>query len=247
MQKVDLVVQKREISGKGPARQLRFQGKIPAVLYSAGKSTRIILNPSDVRKIVNSKTGENTMLNMKIEGEKSQQDRLAIFRDFQKDPLTGEVLHVDLFEISIDKPLRVKVPLEMMGSPIGVKEGGVLQHLIREVEIEGLPLAIPDHLKFDVSSLPIGGAVHVDDIPLVEGIQMLSEGRQVVVSVSAPISEEKLSALLESVPKEAKEPEVIGKKKEEEGAATEGKEGKGEAKGKKEEAKEEKKETKAKS
>ncbi|MHB8481785.1 MAG: 50S ribosomal protein L25 [Nitrospiria bacterium] len=245
MQKVDLIVQKREISGKGPARQLRFQGKIPAVLYSAGKSTRIVLNPSDVRKIVHSKTGENTMLNMKIEGEKSQQDRLAIFRDFQKDPLTGEILHVDLFEISIDKPLRVKVPLEMVGNPIGVKEGGVLQHLIREVEIEGLPLAIPDHLKFDVTSLPIGGAVHVDEIPLVEGIQMLSEGRQVVVSVSAPISEEKLSALLESVPKEVKEPEVIGKKKEEEPVA-EGKEGKGEAKGKKEEAKEEKKETKAK-
>ncbi len=244
MQKVDLTVQKRETSGKGPARQLRFQGKIPAVLYSAGKSARIVLNPSDVKRVIHSKTGENTILNMKIEGEENQQDRLAIFKDFQKDPLTGAVLHVDLFEISIDKPLRVKVPLEMVGSPIGVKEGGILQHLIREVEIEGLPLAIPDHLKFDVSSLPIGGAVHVDEIPLVEGIQMLSEGRQVVVSVSAPISEEKLSALLESVPKEAKEPEVIGKKKEEEGAATEGK---GEAKGKKEETKEDKKETKAKS
>ncbi|MBI1820104.1 MAG: 50S ribosomal protein L25 [Nitrospirae bacterium] len=243
MQKVDLTVQKREISGKGPARQLRFQGKIPAVLYSAGKSARIVLNPSDVKRVIHSKTGENTILNMKIEGEENQQDRLAIFKDFQKDPLTGAVLHVDLFEISIDKPLRVKVPLEMVGNPVGVKEGGILQHLIREVEIEGLPLAIPDHLKFDVSSLPIGGAVHVDEIPLVEGIQMLSEGRQVVVSVSAPISEEKLSALLESVPKETKEPEVIGKKKEEEGAA----EGKGEAKGKKEEAKEEKKETKAKS
>ncbi len=241
MQKIDLMVQKREISGKGPARQLRMIGRIPAVLYGAGKSTRVTLNPVDVHKIVHSKTGENTMLNMKFEGETGKQDRLAIFKDFQKDPITDKILHVDLFEISIDKPIRVRVPLEMVGSPIGVKEGGILQHLIREVEIEGLPLAIPDHIPFDVSSLPIGGAFHVDEIPLVEGITMLSEGRQVVVSVAAPISEEKLTALLETVPKEAKEPEVIGKKKEEEGA-----EGKTEAKPKKEEAKEDKKESKAK-
>lgn len=241
MQKIDLMVQKREISGKGPARQLRMIGRIPAVLYGAGKSTRVTLNPVDVHKIVHSKTGENTMLNMKFEGETGKQDRLAIFKDFQKDPITDKILHVDLFEISIDKPIRVSVPLEMVGNPIGVREGGILQHLIREVEIEGLPLAIPDHIPFDVSSLPIGGAFHVDEIPLVEGITMLSEGRQVVVSVAAPISEEKLTALLETVPKEAKEPEVIGKKKEEEGA-----EGKAEAKPKKEEAKEDKKESKAK-
>lgn len=241
MQKIDLMVQKREISGKGPARQLRMIGRIPAVLYGAGKSTRVTLNPVDVHKIIHSKTGENTMLNMKFEGETGKQDRLAIFKDFQKDPITDKILHVDLFEISIDKPIRVRVHLEMTGSPIGVKEGGILQHLIREVEIEGLPLAIPDHIPFDVSSLPIGGAFHVDEIPLVEGITMLSEGRQVVVSVAAPISEEKLTALLESAPKEAKEPEVIGKKKEEEGA-----EGKAEAKPKKEEAKEDKKESKAK-
>jgi large subunit ribosomal protein L25 len=241
MQKVDLSVKKREASGKGPARQLRAKGLIPAVLYGAGKATGITLNPLDVHKIVHSKSGENTMLNMKFEGEPGQSDRLAIFRDFQKDPLTGAVLHVDLFEISIDKPIRVNVPLEMTGSPQGVKEGGVLQHLIREVEIEGLPLLIPDHLKFDVSSLTIGHAVHVDEIPLVEGIKMLSEGRQVVVSISAPMSEEKLSALLEATPKETKEPELVGKKKEEEGAPAA--EGKGEAKPKKEE---EKKEPKAK-
>lgn len=241
MQKVDLVVKNRETSGKGPARQLRMKGLIPAVLYSSGKATALTLNPLDVHKIVHSKSGENTMLNMKFEGETGQKDRLAIFRDFQKDPLTGAVLHVDLFEISIDKPIRVKVPLEMTGSAAGVKEGGILQHLIREVEIEGLPMAIPDHLRFDVSSLAIGQAVHVDEIPLVEGIKMLSEARQVVVSISAPMSEEKLTALLESAPKETKEPEVLGKKKEEEAAPAA--EGKGEGKGKKEE---EKKEPKAK-
>ncbi len=241
MQKVDLVVKKREVSGKGPARQLRMKGLIPAVLYGGGKATALTLNPLDVHKIVHSKSGENTMLNMKFEGETGQKDRLAIFRDFQKDPLTGAVLHVDLFEISIDKPIRVKVPLEMTGSAAGIKEGGILQHLIREVEIEGLPMAIPDHLKFDVSSLAIGHAVHVDEIPLVEGIKMLSEGRQVVVSIAAPMSEEKLTALLETTPKETKEPELLGKKKEEEAApATEGK---GEGKAKKEE---EKKEPKAK-
>ncbi|MFI5303547.1 MAG: 50S ribosomal protein L25 [Nitrospiria bacterium] len=241
MQKVDLVVKRREMTGKGPARQVRAKGMIPSVLYGNGSATAITLNPLEVLKIVHSKSGENTMLNMKIEGESSQKDRLAIFRDFQKDPLTGAILHVDLFEISIDKPIRVNVPLEMVGSPIGVKEGGILQHLIREVEIEGLPMAIPDHLKFDVSSLVIGHAVHVDEIPLVEGIKMLSEGRQVVVSIAAPISEEKLSALLESAPKEAKEPELVGKKKEEE--AVPPVEGKGEGKVKKEE---EKKEPKAK-
>lgn len=236
MQRVDLSVQKREAGGKGPSRQLRFKGRIPAVLYGEGKSTMLTVNPSDVRKIVYSKSGENTMLNLRVEGD--DRARLAIFRDFQKDPLTGHFLHVDFFEISIDKPLRVKVALEMTGTAAGLKEGGILQHVIREVEIEGLPTAIPDHIRFDVSSLVIGEAFHVDQIPAVEGIKILSDGRQVIVSIAAPMSEEKLTALLESGPKEIKEPEVIGKKKEEEGAEA-----------KKEEApkKEEKKETKAKS
>lgn len=241
MQKLDLAVKKREGTGKGPARQIRAKGMIPAVFYGSGKATAIILNPLEIHKILHSKSGENTMLNMKIEGETNTKDRLAIFRDFQKDPITGSILHADLFEISIDKPIRVNVPLEMVGSPIGVKEGGILQHLIREVEIEGLPMAIPDHLRFDVSLLAIGHAVHVDEIPLVEGIRMLSEGRQVVVSIAAPMSEEKLSALLEATPKETKEPELVGKKKEEE--AVPPAEGKAESKPKKEE---EKKEPKAK-
>jgi large subunit ribosomal protein L25 len=242
MQKADLQVKKRETGGKGPSRQLRMKGLIPGVLYGGGRAAGIVLNPADIQRIIHSKSGENTMLSLKFEKEEAAEDRLAIFRDFQKDPLTGAILHVDLFEISIDKPIRVKVPLEMTGSPIGVKEGGILQHLIREVELEGLPLAIPDHLQFDVSGLTIGHAVHVNEIPLVEGIRMLSEGSQVVVSISAPMSEEKLSALLEAAPKEAKEPELVGKKKEEETAPAA--EGKGESKVKKEE---EKKESKAKS
>ena len=265
MQRVELVAELRERSGKGVARSIRREGRIPAVVYCGGQSLLLSLNPADLTKVLLSGAGENALINLKINNKKGQSsasggpgaERLAILREFQLDPVTGKLLHADLFEVSLNKPIRVRVHIEVIGGvPEGVKEGGVLQHQMREVEIECLPLAIPDRLEVDVSSLKIGEAIYIRDLRAGEGVRVLGQPDQVVVSVAAPISEAKLEELLTATAKEAKEPEVITREKvegEEElkpeakaAAEPSAASAPGGGKPKKEETKEEKKEPKAK-
>ena len=243
MQRIELEVELRDKTGKGPAREIRRDGKIPGVLYGQGKSSALVLNPKELSKIFHSASGGNALISLKIKGAKDKQERTAILRDFQTDPISGAVLHADLFEISMTKALRIKVPVEVIGGiPMGVKEGGVLQHNLREVEVECLPSSIPDRFSLDASSLKIGDAIHVRELMVPSGVKVLEDSEKVVVSVAAPISEAKLEELLTATAKEVKEPELIGKAKEAEGEAetAEAKPGaeaaaKPEAKGKKEE------------
>src|SRR5262245_18536456 len=136
MRQIELEVEVRDRVGKGAARTVRRDGKVPGVLYGQGKATPLTLNPRDLSKILHSASGGNALISLKIKGAKGKQDRTAILRDFQIDPITGEVLHADLFEISMTQALKVKVPVEVVGTPAGVKEGGVLQHNMREIEVE---------------------------------------------------------------------------------------------------------------
>ncbi len=192
------------------ARQLRREGRIPAVLYSKGTSTPVVLYPKQIQKVLHSEAGENTLITLKIVGEKGQ--HIAILRDYQKDPMTGAILHADLFEISMNESIDVKVLVEITGdTPIGVKaEGGVLRHHVREVEIRCLPTKIPDHIQVDASGLNVGDMIHIEDLSLGEGIEILDQGSQAIVSVASSISEEKLEELLSSTPGEVEpvEPET---------------------------------------
>jgi len=243
MQRIELTVDPRTNAGKGVARSLRRAGKIPAVLYSGGSSTLLSLDPTGLTKLLHSAAGENTLIDLKI-GNTKGKERLAILREVQHDPLTGAPLHVDLFEVALDRAIRLKVHVEIAGdTPLGVKEGGVLQHGLREVEVECLPTQIPDAVKVDASQLQQGQSIHLRDLPLIEGIRFLHDPDAVVVSVTTPMSEEKLAELLAAAPKEAKEPEVLTKKKEEGEAAPAAK---AEAKPAAAAAKEEKKEGKPK-
>jgi len=252
MQRMDLESEQRLKSGKGVARTLRRAGRIPAVLYGEGKSSLLSIHPAELIKILKSESGENALINLKIKGEKSVETRTAILRDYQKDPITGEILHADLFEINMAKVIRVKVPILVKGDLAeGVKEGGVLQHNLREVEIECLPAMIPDHLDVDAAHLKIGESIHVRDLSVQEGIRVMEDRDLAIVSIAAPMSEAKLEEILAGTPAETKEPEVIGKKKEEEGEAVAAEAGapakpgeKVEAKAPKPGAKEEKKEAK---
>jgi len=243
MQRIELAVDRRTESGKGVARSLRRAGKIPAVLYGGGRSILLSLDPTALTKLLHSAAGENTLIELKGAGLQAS-ERLAILREVQHDPLTGKPLHVDLFEVALDRAIRLKVHVEVTGeTPLGVKEGGVIQHGLREVEVECLPSLIPEAVKVDASLLKQGETIHVRDLQLGEGIRVLDDPGLVVVSVTTPMSEEKLAELLTATPKEMKEPELLAKKKEEEaeaGAALKT-EAKVEAK-----AKEEKKEGKAK-
>ena len=138
--KVELAVTVREQAGKGVARQLRKNGKIPAVLYGQGECVLLTANPDELVKILKAQAGSTVLISLTVDGAKAKAKRTALLRDYQVDPITGSVLHADLFEISMDKPIRVKVPVHVTGAvPVGVKEGGVLHNNTRELHIECLP------------------------------------------------------------------------------------------------------------
>lgn len=217
--KFDLTVKVREQAGKGAARSMRRAGKIPAVLYGQGECLLLTVNPEGLVKILKSHAGSTALISLTVNGAQSKQNRTALLRDYQVDPVTGAVLHADLFEISMSKPIRVKVPIKVIGGiPAGVKEGGVLHHNMRDVHVECLPAALPDHIEIDASALTIGSGIHVKEIGAREGVRFLDEADQMVVSVAAPISDAKLEALLTSTGGAPGEPEVVAKGKEAAGA-----------------------------
>jgi large subunit ribosomal protein L25 len=159
------------------------------------------------------------LISLTVDGAQSKQNRTALLRDYQVDPVTGAVLHADLFEISMSKPIRVKVPIKVIGGvPAGVKEGGVLHHNMRDVHVECLPAALPDHIEVDASVLTIGSGIHVKELGTREGVRFLDDADQMVVSVAAPMSDAKLEALLTSTAGAPGEPEVLAKGKEVAGA-----------------------------
>jgi len=228
MERISLSANVRTEGGKGVARSLRRSGRIPAVLCGKGVSTSLSLDPSRVRKLIMLGHAESTLIDLKLEGAADKSDKIAILRDYQTDPLTGELLHVDFFEVSMDEKIRVTVPIELTGkTPAGVVEGGLLQLVSREVEIECLPSMIPDNILADPSALGIGDSLHIRDITIPDGIRFVSEPDHVILTIAAPVSQEKMQELLTApAPGEAtKEPEVI-KKPVKEGEKVAEKEGK---------------------
>jgi large subunit ribosomal protein L25 len=220
--KFDLAVTVREKSGKGAARHLRRSGKVPGVLYGQGECLLLTIEPEPLTKILKSQAGSTALITLTVNGAKAKPKRTALLRDFQVDPVEGHVLHADLFEISMDKPIRVKVPVHVIGgTPAGVKEGGILHYNTRDLHVECLPGALPDHIEVDASGLAIGQGIHLKEMAKIEGVRFLDDPDQMVVSVAVPMSDAKLEALLTSQaagPEGAKEPEVAIKGK----AATEG-------------------------
>jgi large subunit ribosomal protein L25 len=215
--KFDLAVTVREKSGKGSARQLRRNGKVPAVLYGQGECLLLTIEPEPLNKILKSQAGSTALITLTVNGAKAKPKRTALLRDFQVDPVEGHVLHADLFEISMDKPIRVKVPVHVIGTtPVGVKEGGILHYNTRELHVECLPGVLPDHIDVDASGLAIGQGIHLKEMAKMEGVRFLDDADQMVVSVAVPMSDAKLEALLTSQaagPEGAKEPEVAAKGK----------------------------------
>ena len=195
--KFEIDAEKREHAGKGVARQLRRNGRIPAVLYGDGKSMLLSMDPKVARHIILSQAGHTGLITVRISNGGKQEERVALLQDRQVDPITGALLHVDLFEVSMKKPIRVKVPVTIVGQvPVGVKEGGILHQPLREFHIECLPAQIPDHIEVDASPLPIGQGIRVQDVQVPEGVKVTDDGQLMVAHVTAKMSEAKLEALL---------------------------------------------------
>ncbi len=218
MERVTISVAKREEKGKGAARSLRRSEMIPAVIYRGGDSLPIKIPKKEITQFINTTAGDQTMVSLRFaEGE----SKLALMKEFQVDPVKRELLHVDFFEVSLTEKVKISVHVSTVGEPIGVKrDGGLLQHVLREIEIECLPDKIPAHVKADISKLEIGQSFHVGDIDLGEDVKILTDSDEVIANIVAPIVEEVAPAEVAAVP-EAAEPEVVKKGKKEEEAAAE--------------------------
>ncbi|HUC27991.1 MAG TPA: 50S ribosomal protein L25 [Candidatus Acidoferrum sp.] len=212
----------RESGNKNQARRVRHEGKIPAVVYGAGKdSLPVSVDPRVVLRILHSETGHNTIFDLSMNGGERTK---AMIVDWQYEPIKGRLLHIDLKRIAMDKVLKVSVPIFLKGEAEGVKtQGGIMEQILREVEVECLPADIPSHIDADVSHLTFGMVLRVSDLPHSEKIKFLTDPNQPVAHVTSV--KEEVVATPEAVAAEAAavpaEPEVIKKGKqetEEEGA-----------------------------
>jgi len=213
----------RSTRGKNEARRLRVRGIIPAVVYGAYKdSVPIAVSPKELAQILNSKTGHNTIFNLDIQGGENTPVMVV---DSQRDPVKGRMLHADLKRIDLEKRIRVAVPVVTEGEAAGIKlQGGLLEIISREIEIECLPDEIPEHFVVDVSGLMIGQSVRASAIPMTGSMRLLSTGDSVIAHVVALRAEEVApAAAVEAVPaaEAGAEPEVIKKGKKEEEAEPE--------------------------
>ncbi|MGA8764308.1 MAG: 50S ribosomal protein L25 [Candidatus Sulfotelmatobacter sp.] len=216
-----LEAQGREAGNKNHARRVRRDGKIPAVVYGAGQdSLPVSVDPRQVSRILGSESGHNTIFDLALNGAESIK---AMIVDWQYEPIKGKLLHIDLKRIAMDKALRVSVPILLKGEALGVKtEGGILEQILREVELECLPGDIPSHIDADISHLVFGTVLRVSDLPHGEKLKFLTDANHPVAHVVSV--KEEVVAAPEAVAAEAgapAEPEVIKKGKQE----TEGEEG----------------------
>jgi large subunit ribosomal protein L25 len=193
---------------KNAARRVRVAGKIPAVVYGAGQdAVAVTVDPKVITKILHSESGHNTIFDLNIEGGKGSK---AMIVDWQNEPIKGKLLHIDLKRIAMDKVMRVSVPVQLIGVPAGVKTGGgILEHVMREVEIECLPGDIPSHIDVDVTGVELHGVVRIADLPHSGSIKYLGEEDATVAHVTI-IKEEAPAEVAEAAPAE---PEVAKKGK----------------------------------
>jgi large subunit ribosomal protein L25 len=214
----------RDTLGKNEARRTRREGRVPAVLYgsSGGDSAKtarsIAVDPKALLKILHSESGANTLIALRLAGE--QGDTRVLVKDYQLDPVTHHVLHADFYRIAMDRAIQVTIPVIVKGEPKGVKQqGGILEFVRREIEIECLPGDIPEHVEIDVSELMLHQGIRVRDVAIDAKWTPKSEPEMMLVHVIAPKAEE-VAATPEAVaaPVAAAEPEVIkrGKKDEDE-------------------------------
>lgn len=199
---------------KNAARRVRVSGQIPAVVYGAGLDpVAVAVDPKIITRILHSDSGHNTIFDLDVTGSGTVK---AMIVDWQHEPIKGKLLHIDLKRVAMDKTMRVSVPIQLVGTPIGVKnQGGMLEHVLREVEVECLPNDIPSHLDVDVSNLELNGYIHISDLPHSGSIKYLGDEDATVAHVT--IIKEQADTEAAAAP--VAEPEVAKKGKGDEAAA----------------------------
>lgn len=212
MHEITLNAQRRQEHGKVLVKKLRRQGQVPAVIYSHGKdAVSLMLDAKELAPIFKQGSGENFIIALKFDDGSTKR---AIIRQAQTEPIRNRLLHLDLQEISLQEKIKVRVPVETVGTPDGVKnQGGILEHVLDQLEVSCLPGDIPDKIEVDISHLKVGQSLHIGDIKL-DRVEILNDSSQVVATVIAPIVE--TAAPEAEAAAEPQEPEVISKGKKEE-------------------------------
>jgi large subunit ribosomal protein L25 len=217
-QTISIAVERRTTSGKGGARQLRLHGRVPAVIYGHGRQTEALsIGAKDLERALTGIAAEATLFELAIDGTPVR----ALIREIQRHPYRSQIIHVDFYEIHAGEKVALEVPIHLVGSPDGVRNGGgVLDQLIRDLKIRVLPTDIPEHIDVDVTELRVGQSLHVSDLNI-PSAEILTEPTTAVCTVVPPrVEVEEVPVAV--APEEAAEPELIRKpKEEEEGEETE--------------------------
>jgi len=204
----------RDQTGKGAARRLRRAGKLPAILYGAEtEPIMLAMDYSELKKTLRGRAAENIIFDLTINGGKKSPSKKVMIKELQRDPVKRDYLHVDLFEISMAKELEVDIPIDLVNTPVGVDEGGILQHIRREAKVVCLPGDLVDKIEVDVSGLDIGQSLHIRDISFPPGLKPLDDEDLAVVTVVAPtvtpeVEEEEVEEVEEAEVEETEGEEV---------------------------------------
>ena len=222
MEKIILKAIEREETGKGASKRFRKEGQIPAVVYKGGnKATIFTVEQKALWHVIHTGAGENAIITLNIEGKEKNKTKTVIVKEVQHHNIKDAITHVDFQEISMKEKLRVNVPISIKGEAPGVTaEGGVLNQVEWELEVECLPTEIPEHIILQVEQLHLNEAIHIKDITIDGDVVIIGDPEQVVLTIALPAAEEETEEEIESI---EGEPELIKKGKKEEGAEGESK------------------------
>ena len=213
----------RETGKHSTLTELRAGGRVPGTYYGRTiEPVTLSLDVTELQEALATGSGSNVMVDLTLEATEESTallpkgKQVVMIKDMQKNPITGEILHIDLVKVSMSEDIHATVPLIVVGEALGVKVGGVLQHSIREINVKCLPGALPEQFEIDVNALEIGDSVHVRNLATPEGVEIMDDPDEILVSIVPPAKEEEVEPVEEGEVEE--EPEVIGEKKEEEEA-----------------------------
>lgn len=210
MEAIALDARIRKDTGKGPARRLRMAGSVPAVFYGPHAETMLLtVKASDLLKLLR-KREENVFIRLIIEDGGKKHEKMSMVKEVQLEPVSRRFYHADFYEISMDRPLTFDVPIHFKGIPVGVENGGELQHVKRELKVSCIPMKLPDFIEVDISGLNIGDHFRVGDVKGMDDLTLLEAGEVVIASISAPRVVAVKTEMEE--PEAPVEPEVVGRK-----------------------------------
>ena len=225
-ERVKLEVKDRDSRGSAESRRLRARGLVPGVLYGSGKSPHAFcVEERELRRVLTGDHGLHAILDVVFDGQKTAHH--AVLKEYQLDPTRARLLHIDLHEVRLDQPIHAQVVVELVGESEGMKEGGVLTQVAREVNVEALPMEVPDHLELDISSMAIGDSMRLSDLRIPEGVTFLDDPETVLATVTPPtkvelpeevVEEEEEGEGLEGEEPEGEEPEGAAEQPAERGA-----------------------------